>query len=154
LALLLPAAALAPGEYVVRMRGRGADPSAAAVNETVRLVVAASPEATGAILVRRGPSTGNKAVPTADVRFRRGEQIRAEIPSPSPGPLSARLLDRTGKPLTIPVTAAVRDDPDGSRWHTAQLALAPLAAGDYIIELKETASSSGGRSEAGGLDKR
>ena len=41
----------------------------------------------------------------------------------------------TGKPLAVPVTAAVRDDADGSRWHTAQLALAPLAPGDYVIEM-------------------
>jgi len=29
----------------------------------------------------------------------------------------------------------VRDDADGSRWATAQLALAPLAPSDYAIEL-------------------
>jgi hypothetical protein len=33
------------------------------------------------------------------------------------------------------VTAAVRDDSDGSRWVTAQLALAPLAPGDYAVEI-------------------
>jgi hypothetical protein len=35
------------------------------------------------------------------------------------------------------VTAAVRDDGDGSRWYTAQLALAPLAPCDYVIELSK-----------------
>jgi hypothetical protein len=35
----------------------------------------------------------------------------------------------------VPVTAVVRDDADGSRWVTAQLALAPLAPGDYAIEI-------------------
>jgi len=30
---------------------------------------------------------------------------------------------------------AARDDADGSRWATAQLALAPLAPGDYAIEI-------------------
>ena len=49
--------------------------------------------------------------------------------------MAARLLDRTGKPLAVPVTTAVRDEADGSRWQTVQLALAPLAAGDYVIEL-------------------
>ena len=48
---------------------------------------------------------------------------------------AARLLDRSGKPLAVPVTAAVRNDPDGARWLTGQLALAPLAPGDYVIEL-------------------
>jgi len=40
-----------------------------------------------------------------------------------------------GKPLSIPVTGAVRDDADGSRWQSAELALAPLAPGDYLVEL-------------------
>jgi hypothetical protein len=48
---------------------------------------------------------------------------------------SARILDRTGKPLPIPLIATVRDDRDGSRWQSTELALAPLAAGDYLIEL-------------------
>jgi len=85
--------------------------------------------------VRRGASTGNKEVPTADLRFRRSEQVRVEIPTQSSDPVTARLLDRTGKPLAVPVTAAVRDDSDGSRWVTAQLALAPLAPGDYAVEI-------------------
>jgi hypothetical protein len=82
-----------------------------------------------------GPTTGNKEVPTADLRFRRSESIRLEIPTTAEAAGSARLLDRTGKPLAVPVTSAIRDDPDGSRWVTAQLALAPLAPGDYVIEM-------------------
>ena len=94
-----------------------------------------APDATGAILIRRGATTGNRDVPTADLRFRRNEQVRVELPTPSSDPVTARLLDRTGKPLAVPVAAAVRDDSDGSRWQTAQLALAPLAPGDYVIEM-------------------
>lgn len=44
--------------------------------------------------------------------------------------------------MAIPVTAAVRDETDGSLWVTAQLALAPLAVGDYIIELTTGAGGS------------
>ena len=79
-------------------------------------------------------------MPTADLRFRRNEQIRVEIPTASGDPVTARLLDRTGKPLAAPVTAALRDDADGSKWVTAQLALAPLAPADYAIELSSGAN--------------
>ena len=49
--------------------------------------------------------------------------------------LGARLLDRTGKPLPVPVSAATRTDADGMRWATGELVLAPLAPADYIVEL-------------------
>jgi VWFA-related protein len=125
---------IAAGEYVLRV---GARAGAASIpsREVARLTIPQAPEATGALFVRHGASTGNKDAPTADLRFRRNEQIRVEIPIASTDPLTARLLDRTGKPLAVPVTAAARDDADGSRWATAQLALAPLAPGDYAIEI-------------------
>ena len=78
--------------------------------------------------------TGNKEVPTADMRFRRSERLRVEVPSVAAA-TGARLLDRTGKPMPVPVASNTRNDADGSRWATAELALAPLAAGDYIIEV-------------------
>ena len=83
-------------------------------------------------------------MPTADLRFRRNEQVRVEIPTTTSNAVTARLLDRTGKPLAVPVTAALRDDADGSRWQTAQLALAPLAPADYVIEMTTGAGGAGG----------
>src|SRR5262249_61021528 len=91
----------------------------------------------GAIGARRGPWTGNRDGAAADLRFRRSEQARVEIPTVATQAAAARLLDRTGKALAIPVTAAIRSDAEGSRWLTAQLALSPLAPGDYVIELSE-----------------
>jgi hypothetical protein len=125
---------LVPAEYVLRVGARAGATSIPS-RETARLTIPAAPEAIGALFVRRGASTGNKEVPTADLRFRRSEQVRVEIPTQSSDPVTARLLDRTGKALAVPVTAAVRDDADGSRWVTAQLALAPLAPADYAIEI-------------------
>jgi hypothetical protein len=87
------------------------------------------------MFARRGVTTGNRQVQTADLRFRRTEQLFVEIPTVSSEVPTARLLDRTGKVMAVPVTSAVRDDPDGSRWRTAQLMLSPLAPGDYIIEI-------------------
>jgi hypothetical protein len=139
-----PSQPLAAGEYVLRVGAR-AGPASIPSREVARLTVPQAPEAMGALFVRRGASTGNKDVPTADLRFRRNEQVRLEIPITSSNPLTARLLDRTGKPLAVPVTAAVRDDADGSRWATAQLALAPLAPGDYAIEITVGAGADGER---------
>ena len=131
---LRPTVSLAPGEYQVQIRGKSAVGSLA-LTAVTRTSVAAASGATGAIFSRRGATTGNRQVPTADLRFRRNEQLFLEIPTPSADVPVARLLDRTGKVIPIPVAAAIRDDPDGSRWRTAQLALAPLAPGDYVIEI-------------------
>jgi hypothetical protein len=133
---LTPREPLPEGDYVLRVGAR----SGAAVipsRESLRLHLPAAPNAAGAIWIRRGPATANREVPTADLRFRRSEQVRVEIPTLASAPGRGRLLDRTGKELPAPVTAAIRDDADGSRWITAQLALAALAPGDYIMELAE-----------------
>jgi len=129
-----PSQPLTPGEYVLRVGAR-AGPASIPSREIARLTIPPAPDAVGALFVRRGVSTGNREVPTADLRFRRNEQVRVEIPMAASEPLSARLLDRTGKPLAVPVTAVWRDDQDGSRWATAQLGLAPLAPADYALEI-------------------
>ena len=49
----------------------------------------------------------------------------------------ARLLDRTGQPMQVPVTVGERmDEPTGQRWITADLVLAALSGGDYAIEIE------------------
>jgi VWFA-related protein len=141
-AAVTPAQPLTPGEYVLRVGARGGAGSIP-VRETARLAVSAAPDSSGAIFIRRGP--GNRELPTADLRFRRNEQLRVEIPTATSDAPTARLLDRNGQPLPVPVAAGVRDDADGSRWQTAQLSLAPLAPADYVIEIK-----AGGAGGAGG----
>jgi hypothetical protein len=104
----------------------------------VHVLLPAAPDAAGALFTRRGPTTGNKELATADPRFRRGEQLRVDVPAPASSVPAARLLDRSGKPLAVPVTATVRDETDGSRWHVVRLSLAPLAMGDYVIEIAQS----------------
>jgi VWFA-related protein len=133
--LLVPAAPLAPGDYTIRVSVRGATAGSIPSRDSIHLAVPPAPNASGAVVLRRGQSTGNREVATADLRFRRNEQIRVEVPLFEPAAPTARLLDRTGKPLTVPVTAAAREDSDGTKWASAQASLAPLAAGDYVIEL-------------------
>ena len=56
------------------------------------------------------------------------------------------LLDRAGKALQVPVQVTERTDADGIRWIVADVTLAPLAAGDYAIEV-----SAGGASQVTGF---
>jgi VWFA-related protein len=157
LLLLRPEERLASGDYVVRVTSQAAEgPTVSSVSVSLP----PPPQPSGAVFIRRGPVTGNRDVPTADRRFRRSEQLRVEVPmledrglaAPRPaGAVTARLLDRTGKRLPVPVTAEAREDMDGTRWLTAQLALVPLAPGDYIIELATAPGP--GRSGAAGTEQ-
>lgn len=134
-AMMTPTDGSTAREYMVRVRARSRTAGVAPLNESVRVEMPVFPAPGGAVLIRRGQTTGGREVPTADARFRRTEELRVEIPTPSSEPLVARLLDRSGKPLPLPIAFTVRDDPDGVRWQTGRLTLAPLAAGDYVIEV-------------------
>ena len=137
---------LAPGSYELRVRARGAAGSGAS-SESVRVVVPEAAGGSGAVFFRRGPATGNREVATADLRFRRGDTLRVMVPADSGTmPAGARLLDRTGKALAIPVAVSVVDEPDGSHWLVAQSALAPLGTGDYLIEVSGMVGSGERRS--------
>jgi VWFA-related protein len=133
---LTPPAELMPGDYTISVRTR-ATSMLATSSDTVPLPLPAAPMPYGSLLVRRGPFSGLKEVPTADLRFRRSERLRVEIPASTRdgSAPAARLLDRTGKPMAVPVTASVRDDDEGIRWVTGELALTPLAPGDYVVEI-------------------
>jgi VWFA-related protein len=126
-----PGQTVRSGDYVVRVRSQ-----TPAGNETMSMPVTlpAASQSSGAVFIRRGPSTGNKEMPTADLRFRRSERLRVEVPT-SADVAGARLLDRTGKPLAVPVAAGTRTDADGMRWATGELLLSPLAPADYVVEV-------------------
>jgi VWFA-related protein len=131
---------LAAGEYLVRARLQGRLGGGADASQQVRVIV---PDAHGnlatvlgqALLFRRGPFSGAGFQPTADLRFRKAERIRVDVPlAGRVDAIDARLLDRKGQPLPIPVATSKRDE-GGVRLATAEVALAPLALGDYLIEV-------------------
>jgi hypothetical protein len=65
--------------------------------------------------------------------------VRLEIPAAADATLAAaRVLDRNGVAIELPVTLAERSDETGQRWLTAEVVLAPLAPADYIIEMSGT----------------
>jgi hypothetical protein len=118
-------------EYTLRVRAVPAAGGAAS-NEIVTIGGSKGSPLAGGLLARRGPATAGRATPTADVQFRRNEQISVDLPTAAGA--TVRLLDRAGKPMAIPLTAAARQDPDGSPWQSTTFALAPLAPGDYVVE--------------------
>jgi hypothetical protein len=89
------------------------------------------------LFYRRGPATANRQVVTADLRFTRADRAHLELPvAADVKPGTGRMLDRAGQPLAVPVTVGERtDDASGQHWITADVTLAPLAPGDYVIEV-------------------
>jgi VWFA-related protein len=91
-----------------------------------------------ALLFRRGQVTGNRYIPAADRRFSRTERLRLEVPvEPSARAGEARLLDVNARTLGVPVTLTERmDEAGGLKWIVADLTLAPLGAGDYVVQIE------------------
>jgi hypothetical protein len=88
-----------------------------------------------AVMYRGRPAATSPLRPVADLQYRRTERVHVEWAFT--GELdqrSARLLSRTGQPLAIPVTVTERET-DGRKVVAADLNLAPLSAGEYVIEL-------------------
>lgn len=132
---------LPPGRYFVRVEGRperGSGTIRAATDATVG-GTAASRVSTSLVVFRRGPTTGLAYQPTADPRFRRTERIRAELAILGDGPVTGagRVLTREGQPLPLQVAVTERtDERSGARFLVAEVALAPLAQGDYVLEVQ------------------
>ena len=114
----------------VRLSGTGA---LARYTDTTSVALDAMPAGWGAPrLSRRGPSTGVAWVPTADPRFRRQERLRVSVGvGTEAGTITGTLLDRQGRPMNVPV----KMDQTAPEALIAELALAPLAAGDYVLAL-------------------
>jgi hypothetical protein len=69
--------------------------------------------------------------------FPRSERIRLELEAAAGTPAwTGALLDRNGTRTAVPVVTAERTDTaTGQRWLTADITLAPLGPGDYVVEL-------------------
>jgi hypothetical protein len=77
--------------------------------------------------------------PLAAFHFRRTERVRIDWPILQPlESSSARLLDRNGNPLPVPVTLTTREV-EGATFLSGMISLAPLSIGDYVVEVNATA---------------
>ncbi|HEX6162010.1 MAG TPA: VWA domain-containing protein [Vicinamibacterales bacterium] len=95
---------------------------------------------TGGLASRRGPSTGLVYIATADPRFRRTERLRLEVPLAGDGFTGGgRLLTREGQATPLVVTFSTRtDEATRQQFAVGDVTLAPLAAGEYVLELSLT----------------
>jgi hypothetical protein len=127
---IAPASPLEPDDYKVIIRAKGV--AALGSTESATFTLNADPLGTGTLFFRR---VGPRDMPTADLRFRRTERLVVETPVSLGTDVAARLLGRTGNSLNVPLTATLREDADGTRWRRAEITLAPLAVGDYVVEI-------------------
>ena len=127
---IAPASPLEPDDYEVVIRAKGV--AALGATESALFTLHADPLGTGTLFFRRA---GPLEVPTADLRFRRTERLIVETPASLGTDIAARLLGRKGNSLNVPLTATIRDDADGTRWRRVEITLAPLAPGEYIVEI-------------------
>lgn len=128
-----------PSEAELRVdaRARGGAGGAIGAADATLTVPAPVPGLIGGVLSYRG--LARLRMPAADGRYRRTERVTLEAPLRDGAvPAGARVLDRLGKPLAVPAQSGERIDAAGIRWMTAEVVLAPLTDGDYVIELEAT----------------
>jgi VWFA-related protein len=138
---------LAAGRYAVRAELTARNSRLPMQVTTFATVPGEGDVGTGALASRRGPSTGLAYLATADPRFRRTERLRVEVPIAGDGFTgSGRLLTREGQATPLVVTFSTRTDAaTKQQFAVGDVSLAPLAAGEYVIELTLTKD---GKSEA------
>lgn len=87
------------------------------------------------VVYRATPAPASPLRPVADFQYRRTERVHVEWPVLAPiERREARLLGRNGQPLAVPVTVSDRET-NGRSVLAADVNLAPLSAGDYVIDL-------------------
>jgi VWFA-related protein len=120
-----------PWQAVVRMRGD----DNLTDSDTVSIDGAGGTLLGKPIAYRAASAAASAYRPLAAFQFRRTERVRIEWPALQPiESHQARLLDRTGKPIAIPLTTTNRDN-GGTPMVAVDLNLAPLSNGDYLIEV-------------------
>jgi VWFA-related protein len=124
-----------PWQAVVRMRGEDNTTD----SDTVSIEKPAGALLGKPLAYRAASAAASAYKPLAAFQFRRTERVRVEWPVSQPLEThSARLLDRAGKPMAIPLETSARDA-NGVTMLTTNLNLAPFSNGDYLIEVSAKA---------------
>ncbi|MEO7157574.1 MAG: VWA domain-containing protein [Vicinamibacterales bacterium] len=120
---------LAPTEAEARAAGVAAPP--VTLPDGVDLIVRRA----DVTALRRGPSTGLAYVKTTEPRFRRTERLRLEVPIPVGATNPAgRILNVQKHALPLRVTYS-HQETNGRTVGIADVSLAPLAVGEYALEV-------------------
>jgi VWFA-related protein len=128
---------LEPGTYSMQVRFVASDGEP--VGDLLRLTIPSAPSPLGdPMLSRKSNAPGQQYARTADLRFRKTESVRFELPTTSNDPASARLLDSRGGALTVPTQVSDRPDSAGGfRWVVVDVPMTPLAPAYYALEVKQ-----------------
>jgi hypothetical protein len=140
LLMKVPIAAAGSSAWRIRTRVVGGGES---LDDEIEIPAAGSAIVGEPTVFRANPGPRAPLRPVADFKFFRTERMHVEWTlAKALDDRTARLLNRRGEPLAVPV--ALTERADGDRMVlAADLTLAPLADGDYVIEV--TASSGGGK---------
>ena len=126
-----------PGPWQAVLKIKGDDPIPE--SDTVKIERSTWKLVGRPLAYRAGSVAASPFRPLAAFNFRRTERVRLDWPVlQALDSQIARLLDRNGKPLPVPVTLATRDV-DGKPILSGTVNLAPLSIGDYLIELNTKA---------------
>jgi len=131
--LKLPLNAAAAGPFRVNIKITG---SSDALEDRVTIEpVGPGPLLGAPIVYRAAPGPRSPVRPVADFQFHRTERVHLELPELKPlDQRQARVLGKTGQPLAV--TANVSEPPgNGDPILAIDVNLAPLSAGDYVIEV-------------------
>jgi hypothetical protein len=128
--LHVPVTGTGPWTAAVRLRAPGE------IDQVDRITIPVAAGLLGnALAYRATPAPASPLRPVAAFQFRRTERIHVDWPVMKPlDRRDARLLGKDGKPLALQVNVSERDV-DGRPMLGLDLNLAPLTAGDYVIEV-------------------
>lgn len=122
-----------------RITVRVVSPGAESLTDTFDAPVPTTDALAQPLLFRGGPGAQSALRPVADFQYRRTERAHIEwVLNGAADKREARLLSQKGQPLAVPVALTEREQ-NGTRVLAADLNLAPLAPGDYVIEVSVTA---------------
>jgi VWFA-related protein len=138
-AVRVPIAEGAAGPWVAAVRLSG---DAGTMSDRIDIPAPADGLLGTPLVFRAGSSARAPWQPAADFTFARTERLHVEWPEASPlDDRVARLLDRRGQPLAVAATCTERSTPDGA-VASVDVALASLAPGEYVLELRASHGAS------------